>query len=847
MRRPSTNEKPGSPSVPGRPVSPFVAPPQPRIPFSSIGPVAGPPDGPVYRGIPPVRYNGPFAAPPPSSSPPIPNAGIARHVLPVPGPQPIRFSGPSSPPPPQSAYPQRGPPPTSPPTLPPPMSLGPNQPQTPFVPMGPPPQSASPMPPRGVMPPPPVESSFPTPSATFQQPFPGYHSRPAGQVTSIAPPPPPMHSPPPFHSQQGGYMPPPPIAAPLGFNSREQFWYPSAGPPVGSAGNLQGLVEDFQSLSIGSVPGSLDPGFDVNTLPRPLDGDKEPSSLTEMYPMNCPPRYFRLTTHAIPNSQSLLSRWHLPLGAVVHPLAEAPDGEEVPIVNFGSAGIIRCKRCRTYINPYVTFTDGGRKWRCIICSLLNDVPGDYFSLLDASGRRCDINDRPELLKGSVEFVAPTEYMERPPMPPLYFFLIDVSINAVKSGMLESSLTQPQMMVVAYLDDIFIPLPDDLLVNLSESRNVVDAFLDSLPSMFQDNVNLESAFGPALRAAYMVMLAKYTGGQVYHYPAFQGHIHGEKLRYELVRDLTRETAWEAVMRIRCGKGVRFTSYHGHAMLRSTDLMALPAVDCDKGFAVQMALEETLLTTQTIYFQVVLLDREPKPSDAQNHPTDLGITKSGDLWEQPRVVFLLVPEVIETSLASERYTSSSGERRFRVLTSAAPVVANLGEMYRQADAGATVCLLSKLGLVKLLYPSLIRVDESLAKVPNDGDFMERLPLTAACLDPKGLYIYDDGFKFVPWLGNMLSPNIVVDLLGVDLSSFPDLSRVTIIGRDNEASRKLMRILRKLSESNQCCHIVRQGEQPRESVLLLNNLIEDQNGGASGYLDWVLHIHRQVQQNV
>lgn len=50
------------------------------------------------------------------------------------------------------------------------------------------------------------------------------------------------------------------------------------------------------------------------------------------------------------------------------------------------------------------------------------------------------------------------------------------------------------------------------------------------------------------------LAKYTGGQVYYYPNFQSGIHGEKLRHELARDLTRETAWEAVMRIRCGKGL-----------------------------------------------------------------------------------------------------------------------------------------------------------------------------------------------------------------------------------------------------------------------------------------------------
>jgi protein transport protein SEC24 len=49
-----------------------------------------------------------------------------------------------------------------------------------------------------------------------------------------------------------------------------------------------------------------------------------------------------------------------------------------------------------------------------------------------------LNQRPELTKGTVEFVAPAEYMVRPPMPPVYFFLIDVSISAVRSGMIEVS-------------------------------------------------------------------------------------------------------------------------------------------------------------------------------------------------------------------------------------------------------------------------------------------------------------------------------------------------------------------------------------------------------------------------
>lgn len=64
------------------------------------------------------------------------------------------------------------------------------------------------------------------------------------------------------------------------------------------------------------------------------------------------------------------------------------------------------------------------------------VPGEYFTHLDSNDRRVDLDQRPELTKGSVEFIAPAEYMVRPPMPPLYFFLIDVSISAVQSGMLE---------------------------------------------------------------------------------------------------------------------------------------------------------------------------------------------------------------------------------------------------------------------------------------------------------------------------------------------------------------------------------------------------------------------------
>ncbi|GAY47655.1 hypothetical protein CUMW_106020 [Citrus unshiu] len=929
-------ENPGRSSFPARPsASPFASAPPTVTPFSSAGPVVGseassfrpaPPASPqtaapfmsAAAGVgsdssgfrpstPQTRFNDPSV----SSSP-------TTYVPPTSGPF-QQFPTPQFPPMAQ-APPVRGPP-VGPPPVSHPIGQVSNPPvplraQPPPVPMGSPVQRAN-FAPSGVNVPQPLsdssfsasrpnsppDSSYPFARPTPQQPLPGYVTTQPNAVSqgptmlssfpshprSYVPPPPTSASS--FPAHQGGYVPP-------GVQSQH------SGPPVGV---IQGLAEDFSSLSFGSIPGSIEPGIDLKSLPRPLDGDVEPNSLAETYPLNCHSRYLRLTTSAIPNSQSLVSRWHLPLGAVVCPLAEPPGG-----------------------------VNAGRKWRCNICALLNDVPGDYFAHLDATGRRIDIDQRPELTKGSVEFVAPTEYMVRPPMPPLYFFLIDVSISAIRSGMLESSLTQPQMMVISDLDDIFVPLPDDLLVNLSESRSVVDTLLDSLPSMFQDNMNVESAFGPALKAAFMVMsrlggkllifqnslpslgvgclklrgddlrvygtdkehslripedpfykqmaadltkfqiavnvyafsdkytdiaslgtLAKYTGGQVYYYPSFQSTTHGERLRHELSRDLTRETAWEAVMRIRCGKGVRFTNYHGNFMLRSTDLLALPAVDCDKAFAMQLSLEETLLTTQTVYFQVALL-----------------------------------------------YTASCGERRIRVHTLAAPVVSNLSDMYQQADTGAIVSVFSRLAiektlshkledarnavqlrlvkalkeyrnlyavqhrlgfchcytmmalpvkkLLKLLYPCLIRVDEHLLKPSAQLDeyknIMKRLPLVAESLDSRGLYIFDDGFRFVLWFGRMLSPDIAMNLLGSEFAA--ELSKVMLREQDNEMSRKLLGILKKLREQDpsyyQLCQLVRQGEQPREGFLLLANLVEDQIGGSNGYADWIMQIHRQVLQN-
>lgn len=62
-----------------------------------------------------------------------------------------------------------------------------------------------------------------------------------------------------------------------------------------------------------------------------------------------------------------------------------------------------------------------------------------------------------------------------------------------------------MLVVPDLENIAPPLPDEMLVNLSESKEIVKQLLIKLPIMFSGSQQVGCAFGPALQAAYQVVV------------------------------------------------------------------------------------------------------------------------------------------------------------------------------------------------------------------------------------------------------------------------------------------------------------------------------------------------------
>jgi protein transport protein SEC24 len=475
-----------------------------------------------------------------------------------------------------------------------------------------------------------------------------------------------------------------------------------------------------------------------------------------------PERFFRLTCDKIPATNNIAMAAKVPLGGVVRPLAPCPDGEEeVDTIQPGSAGIIRCKRCRTYVNAFVHWLEHGRSWRCNICAQVNTTPSAYFCHLDDEGFRRDRFERPELSKSVVEFIAPAEYMVRPPQEPTYFFVLDVSAQAVHSGMLECAanaikrslddlpggkrtkigfitfdnsvhyfnlapdLAQPQMLVVSSLKELFVPLPDSLLVNLTESRTVIDTFLDSLPEMFSKNPAPGlSCLGPALKAAFTVM--KQVGGKMVVFQSVQPNLGDGSLKprenpslmgtgaeVKLLRsdsEWYKDTAVEfSRQQISVDMFLFPYSYMDIASLgdlpkySAGSLYSYVMFNLEKdGPRFEEQVHKTL--TQNTAFEAVLRTRVTKGMRITNYYGNFYI-RGADLMALPNVnsdsVFGFDLSHDGENLASNYvtvqsallYTNGHGQRRIRVMTQAFPTTTLTSELVNSVDVFATCNLIAK----------------------------------------------------------------------------------------------------------------------------------------------------------
>uniref|UniRef100_A0A5K3FLL6 Protein transport protein Sec24C n=1 Tax=Mesocestoides corti TaxID=53468 RepID=A0A5K3FLL6_MESCO len=276
---------------------------------------------------------------------------------------------------------------------------------------------------------------------------------------------------------------------------------------------------------------------DYNFLPS--DGPEKPRRPVIMSQVNCHPDFMRCTLTTVPVSSKLQSRCRLPLGLMVHPFRDVND---LPVIQ--TPAIVRCRSCRIYINPFVKFVDNGRRWRCPVCTLTNTVP-DSFYFDPTTQTYGDPSCRPEIRYSTVEFIATSEYMLRPPQAATYVFCLEVSRTAVTTGylnlvcgMLADQLnkmpgdSRRQVAILTYdsgvqfyilsgktmrmvicqdLSEVFLPDMDGMVNRINDCAEQISNLLRQLPNEFAQTQDTSNCLGFVLQIA--LKLIGNTGGRV----------------------------------------------------------------------------------------------------------------------------------------------------------------------------------------------------------------------------------------------------------------------------------------------------------------------------------------------
>ncbi|PQP95396.1 protein transport protein Sec24-like [Prunus yedoensis var. nudiflora] len=740
---------------------------------------------------------------------------------------------------------------------------------------------------------------------TWLQTTSSYQCFPAGTGPSSvwrASPGPAVQQPPPFSvASQGLQQPHPPQTwslqpnqapqpPPTSLQQQRMFGTP---PPLPN----QSMTSISHAVGQTRAPVAGPSKIDPNQIPRPIPNSSVIVHETrQCNQANLPP---------IPCTADLLATSGMQLALLLQPLAlPQPSEEPIPVVDIGESGPLRCSRCKGYINPFMKFIDQGRQFICNLCGFTDETPRDYHCNLGPDGRRRDADDRPELCRGMVEFVASKEYMVRDPMLAVYFFLIDVSMNAMQTGAtaaacsailqvisdlpegprtmvgiatfdttihfynLKRSLQQPLMLIVPDVQDVYTPLQTDVIVQLSECRQHLDLLLESIPSMFQDNKTADSAFGAAVKAAFLAM--KSNGGKLLVFQSVLPSIGTGALSAREAEGRTNTSAGEKEV---------------HKLLQ-------PAEKILKTMAAELAeyqvCVDIFITTQT-YIDIASMSVIPRITGGQVYyyypfsavATLQRSTMTLDGMSQglkglqvheyhgnfckriPTDVDLPGIDCDKTIMCALLYTTLYGQRRIRVTTLSLPCTSMLNNLFRTADLDTQfACILKQVsssgqlvlpetlkllplyilalskstGLraagkldersfwinyvssvstplaIALVYPRMVAIHDLLSKT-DESPFPPAIPLSSEHISDEGIYLLENGEDCLIYIGNSVDPDILTKLFGI--SSVDEIpTQFVLQQRDNPFSKKLNDLINEIRRQR-CSYPPLETMQERRSI--------------------------------
>ncbi|KAL8738265.1 MAG: hypothetical protein Q9190_008026, partial [Brigantiaea leucoxantha] len=311
----------------------------------------------------------------------------------------------------------------------------------------------------------------------------------------------------------------------------------------------------------------------------------------------------------------------------------------------------------------------------------------------------------------------------------------------------------------------------------------------------------------------------SGGETFFYPNFTAPRDVLKVTKEVERTLTRETGYQALMKVRCSNGLQVSSYHGNFLQHTFGAdVELGSIDADKALSVMFSYDGKLDSKLDAHFQCALLyttaggERRVRCTNTvasvSENPAEIM-----RFIDQDAVVSVIAKEAatrmtertlkdVRNALNEKTIDILAGHRRGSAAGSHPPgqlvLPENLKEfsMYilgliksRAFKAGHepsdrrthTMRLLksaSPLELGLLLYPRIVPLHslppESCFPSEETGHLTLPPSIRASFsrTEEGGAYLVDDGQSCLLWLHAHVSPNLLEDLFGPSCTTLSDL---------------------------------------------------------------------------
>ena len=190
----------------------------------------------------------------------------------------------------------------------------------------------------------------------------------------------------------------------------------------------------------------------------------------------------------------------------------------------------------------------------------------------------------------------------------------------------------------------------------ESGIGVDFFIASPGGAYMDIATIgktNGLKGSKLADIRLGHVSAVTGGEVFFYPNFHTPRDTLKVAQEVKHTLTRETGYQALMKVRCSNGLQVSSYHGNFLQHTFGAdLEFGVIDADKAVGVMFNYDGKLDAKLDAHFQCALLyttangERRVRCTNTVASVSDGGV-ESMRLIDQDAVVNIIAKEGKQSS--------------------------------------------------------------------------------------------------------------------------------------------------------------------------------------------------------